>query len=124
MWRHIRDSDENIAVVAQIEDPEALDEIDMIAAVEGIDSLFIGRGDLTAAFADESPEPPAVRQAVERIAAAARQSGKAVSVFVTGRSEAAWLRRLGASAFILSSDQGFLRDSAMRGLAEMREMAE
>jgi 2-keto-3-deoxy-L-rhamnonate aldolase RhmA len=124
MWRHIRDSDENIAVVAQIEDPEALDEVDTIAAVEGIDSLFIGRGDLTAAFADESPEPPAVRQAVERIAAAARRSGKAVSVFVTGRKEADWLKSLGASAFILSSDQGFLRQAAMRGLAEMREPAE
>ena len=124
MWRHIRDSDENIALVAQIEDPEALDEVDAIAAVEGIDSLFIGRGDLTAAFGDESPEPPAVRQAVERIAAAARQSGKAVSVFVTGRKEADWLKSLGASAFILSSDQGFLRQAAMRGLAEMRESAE
>jgi 2-keto-3-deoxy-L-rhamnonate aldolase RhmA len=124
MWRHIRDSDESIAVVAQIEDPEALDEVDTIAAVEGIDSLFIGRGDLTAAFADESPEPPAVRQAVERIAAAARQSGKAVSVFVMGRKDADWLKSLGASAFILSSDQGFLRQAAMRGLAEMREPAE
>lgn len=124
MWRHIRDSDENIAVVAQIEDPEALNEIDTIAGVEGIDSLFIGRGDLTAAFRDESPEPPAVRQAVERIAAAARQAGKAVSVFVTGHTEADWLQSLGASAFILSSDQGFLRAAAMRGLAEMRKAVE
>jgi 2-keto-3-deoxy-L-rhamnonate aldolase RhmA len=101
-----------------------LDEVDTIAAVEGIDSLFIGRGDLTAAIADESPEPPAVRQAVERIAAAARQSGKAVSVFVMGRKDADWLKSLGASAFILSSDQGFLRQAAMRGLAELRDSAE
>ena len=62
MWRHIADSDASTVVVAQIEDPEALDEIDAIAAVDGVDSLFIGRGDLTAAFGDELKDPPARSQ--------------------------------------------------------------
>src|SRR3954471_10034159 len=112
MWRHIADSDANTVVVAQIEDPEALDEIDAIAAVEGVDSLFIGRGDLTAAFGDESKDPPAVRRAVERIAEAARKANKPVSVYVGNSTEAAWLSTLGATVFVLSSDQGFLRQAA------------
>src|SRR5262249_40493003 len=58
MWRHISDSDASIVFVAQIEDPVALDDIDAIAAVDGVDSLFIGRGDLTAAFGDEAKDPP------------------------------------------------------------------
>jgi hypothetical protein len=41
-----------------------------------------------------------------------------------GRKDADWLKSLGASAFILSSDQGFLRQAAMRGLAELRDSAE
>lgn len=121
MWRHIRASDESVTVIAQIEDPEALDEIDAIAAVEGIDSLFIGRGDLTAAFGDETPNPPAVRAAVEKIAAAARRAGKPVSVYVGGRPDAEWLQAQGATAFVFNSDQGFLRQAAMQGLAGMRE---
>lgn len=121
MWQHIHASDEAVTVIAQIEDPEALDEIDAIAAVEGIDSLFIGRGDLTAAFRDETPNPSAVRQAVERIAAAARKAKKPVSVYVGGRAEAEWLQVQGATAFILNSDQAFLRQAAGKGLAEMRE---
>ncbi|MGQ9371700.1 HpcH/HpaI aldolase family protein [Azospirillum sp. ST 5-10] len=121
MWRHIRDSDAAVTVVAQIEDPAALDAIDAIAAVEGIDSLFIGRGDLTAAFGDETPDPPAVRAAVETIAAAARRANKAVSVFVGGRAEAEWLQRQGATTFVLGSDQGFLRQAAAKGLAELRD---
>ena len=120
MWRHIADSDANTVVVAQIEDPEALDEIDAIAAVDGVDSLFIGRGDLTAAFGDESKEPPAVRNAVERISAAALNAGKSISVYVGNGTEAAWLKSLGASTFVLSSDQGFLRQGALAGLAEVR----
>jgi 2-keto-3-deoxy-L-rhamnonate aldolase RhmA len=121
MWKHIRESDDTVTLVAQIEDREALEEIDAIAAVDGIDSLFIGRGDLTAAFGDDSAEPPEVRQAVERIAAAARKAGKPISVYVGNRTEAAWLKSLGASAFILSSDQGFLRQAAIKGLGEIRE---
>jgi 2-keto-3-deoxy-L-rhamnonate aldolase RhmA len=111
-----------VAVVAQIEDPDALDEIDAIAAVEGIDSLFIGRGDLTAAFGDETPNPPAVRNAVEKIAAAARKARKPVSVYVGARPEAEWLRDQGATTFIHNSDQGFLRQAATKGLAEMRDL--
>jgi 2-keto-3-deoxy-L-rhamnonate aldolase RhmA len=122
MWQHIRAADETVTVIAQIEDPDALDQIDAIAAVEGIDSLFIGRGDLTAAFGNETPNPPEVRTAVEKICAAARRASKPVSVYVGGRPEAEWLRDQGATAFIHNSDQGFLRQAAMKGLAEMRDV--
>jgi len=121
MWKHIAESDANMVFVAQIEDPVALDEIDAIAAVEGVDSLFIGRGDLTAAFGDESKDPPDVRRAVERISDAARKAGKPISVFVGNATEAAWLASLGATAFVLSSDQGFLRQAATAGLREVRD---
>lgn len=121
MWRHITNSDANTVFVAQIEDPVALDEIDAIAAVEGVDSLFIGRGDLTAAFGDESKDPPHVRHAVERIATAARKANKPISVYVGNAAEAAWLNALGATVFVLSSDQGFLRQAAAAGLSDVRE---
>ncbi len=121
MWKHIRASDDGVTVVAQIEDRQALDQVDAIAKVDGIDSLFIGRGDLTAAFGDETPNPPAVRDAVERISAAARTVGKPVSVYVGGLPDVEWLRDRGATTFILNSDQGFLRQAAAKGLAEMRE---
>ena len=121
MWKHIAESDANMTFVAQIEDPVALDEIDAIAAVEGVDSLFIGRGDLTAAFGDETKDPPDVRRAVERIAEAGRKANKPVSVYVGNATEAAWLSGLGASVFVLSSDQGFLRQAAASGLRDVRD---
>lgn len=121
MWRHIAESDDGVAFVAQIEDPVALDEIDAIAAIEGVDSLFIGRGDLTAAFGDESKDPPAVLRAVERISEAARKARKSVSVYVGSTAEAEWLKSLGANVFVFSSDQGFLRQAAAATLREVRE---
>ncbi|MBS0536017.1 MAG: aldolase [Proteobacteria bacterium] len=123
MWKHIAAADSQVTFVAQIEDPVALDEIDAIAAVEGVDSLFIGRGDLTAAYGDETKDPPAVVRAVERISEAARKAKKNISVYVGSAQEAAWLKSHGASVFILSSDQGFLRQAAMKGLGEVRDAA-
>lgn len=121
MWRHISDADAGTVFVAQIEDPVALEDIDAIACIEGVDSLFIGRGDLTAAFGDESKDPPEVRRAVARITEAARKANKPVSAYVSNADEAAWLGSLGVSVFVLSSDQGFLRQAAAAGLRNVRD---
>jgi staphyloferrin B biosynthesis citrate synthase len=119
-WDHIDRSDAETVVIAQIEDVAALAHAGDIAAVEGIDSLFIGRGDLTAAFADRTSDQR-VRDASERIATAARAAGKALSVHTAAASEAAYLASLGASLFVLSSDQGFLRQGALASLGALRQ---
>ena len=120
MWKHIAAADAQAVFIAQIEDPVALDEINAIAAVEGVDSLFIGRGDLTAAFGDETKDPPAVLRAVELIAEAGRKANKPISVYVGHAAEAEWLHSRGATVFVLNSDQGFLRQAAASNLKEVR----
>ena len=120
MWDYIDAADAAVTVVAQIEDPEALDEIDAIAATDGIDALFIGRGDLTAAMGEASNDSPRIREVVTRIAAAAKAAGKPVMVFVGSVKEAEWLRGMGASAFVYSSDQGLMKQAARKALADIR----
>ncbi len=114
IWDHVEAGDAATTVVAMIEDPEALDDIDAIVAVEGLDGLFIGRGDLTVALGASGLADPRVRAAAERILAAARKVGKPVCIMVANATEAADWRTLGASAFIVSSDQGFLRIAASK----------
>ena len=110
---------ESDPVLAMIEDPEALDDIDAIVAVEGLDGFFIGRGDLTVAFQAPNAEAPAVKNAVEVISKAAKKAGKPVCVMVNGAAEAKPFQALGATAFIVSTDQGFLRKAASQALTEM-----
>ncbi len=123
MWDYIANADATTTVVAQIEDPEALDEIDGIAQTEGIDALFIGRGDLTAAMGEATNDSPRIRDAVDRIAAAAKRAGKPVMVFVGGMKEAEWLRSIGATAFVYSSDQGLMKQAASKALADLRGLS-
>lgn len=121
MWAHVDAQDAQTTVIAMIEDPEAIDQIDAIAAVGGIDGFFIGRGDLTVAFGAPSMDAPMVKDAVERIAKAGRAAGKGVCAMVGRAAETEWLRSLGVTAFIVSTDQGFMRQAASQALAEFRK---
>jgi staphyloferrin B biosynthesis citrate synthase len=118
MWTVVDEADARTTVIAMIEDPEALDTIDAIARVDGVDGFFIGRGDLTVSLGAASPAAAEVQDAVRHISAAARSANKPVCVMVGSASEAKPFQELGASAFIVSSDQGFLRRAASDALKE------
>ena len=112
MPEHKAASAAKTVVIAQIEDAEALAEIDTIASVEGIDALFIGRIDLTVSLACESPDDPKVIAAVERVVAACVAAERPVGMFVSRTSDVAMWREKGATLFLLGSDHGFLREGA------------
>lgn len=99
-------------VIAQIEDVEALDEIDAIAATPGIDALFVGRVDLTVALDAASPDAPEVIAAVDRIIAAGRAASRPVGMFVPRNADVAGWRDKGATLFLQGSDHAFLRAGA------------
>jgi 2-keto-3-deoxy-L-rhamnonate aldolase RhmA len=122
MWQLVDEQDASVCVIAMIEDPEALDQIDAIAAVAGIHGLFIGRGDLTVALGAKSAAEPEVRDAVERIIAAAGRAQKPVCVMVASAAEAKDFSGLGASAFIISSDQAQMRRAAAQTLTEFQKL--
>ena len=67
-----------------------------------------------------SPDATEIRAAVERVTEAARAASKAVFAFVTDREDAARLEGQGVTAFVMSSDQGFLRAGATRALDALR----
>ena len=112
MRNHLDDSSEETVVIAQIEDLEALDEIEAIAAVEGIDCLFIGRIDLTVALGANSPADAVVIAAVEKICQAARRAGRPVGMFVGNLEEIPRWQEAGANLFLLSSDHSFMMAGA------------
>ena len=119
---HVKAGDARATVLAMVEDPEVLGEIDALAAVSGLDGLFLGRGDLTVALGEPSPDAPAVRSAVERIAQAARASGIPLCAHVARYvpAEFEWLRSIGVTVFVVSSDQGMMRRAATETLAAFR----
>ncbi|WP_426169609.1 HpcH/HpaI aldolase family protein [Sandarakinorhabdus sp. DWP1-3-1] len=109
-----------VIVIAQIEDAEAVDAIDEIAAVAGIDALFIGRADLTISMGAETMNDAPVVAAVERICAAGQAAGRTVGMFLGRTEDVPEWRARGASLFLLQSDQDFLLQGAARLGAAIR----
>ena len=78
MKEYVRLANEETFVAVQIEDPRALQEAEAMAAVDGVDVLFLGPGD----FSILSGVPgdfnhPKVQAAVDSVAQAAKNTGRA-----------------------------------------------
>lgn len=99
------------AVVVQIEDPSALDVIDEILRVEGVDAVLIGRADLAVALGARQADDERVVAAVERVASSCRASATAFGVVVTSLDsvDATACRSLGATLMLEGTDQSRLR---------------
>lgn len=78
-------ADRNVVVIVIVEEAEAVDNIEEIAAVEGIDAIFIGTSDLSFSLGHGGEfDHPVVQQAIDKIAAAAKRHG--VPLGLPGRS--------------------------------------
>lgn len=80
MADYVRDANEATLIAVQIEDREALANLDAILAVEGIDVFFIGPSDLSQSMghpgnAKAAPVAQAIEAALARIRAAGKTSG-------------------------------------------------
>lgn len=107
MKEHLSRSRDHTAIVLQIEDIAALDNVAQIAAVDGVDALFIGRADLAVAMEKDVSHRDVIAT-VGDICIAAREADKAVGLFTPDPEEIpAWAEK-GASLFLLSSDQNFM----------------
>ena len=105
----LRRYNERTLVIAQIETERGLDQVEAIAAVDGIDVLWVGHFDLSnfmgipARFDD-----PRFDAAMRQVAAVARRHGKAAGFMAT---DAAWIaraREMGYTMIAGGTDSGLL----------------
>jgi 4-hydroxy-2-oxoheptanedioate aldolase len=107
VWRpnttYYEDANHETFIVAQIETPEAVENIETIAAVPGVDCVFIGPGDLGLRL-DVSGSRLTMPDVVQRVAAAAQQSGIAWGIAVGSIEDVRRYRALGAQVVPWGSD--------------------
>ncbi len=77
MPQYIREANEQTFLLAQIEEQSALEQVERIAEVEGIDVIFLGPADFSVLGGFPGQwDHPLMSKAVERIAKAAKAAGK------------------------------------------------
>jgi 4-hydroxy-2-oxoheptanedioate aldolase len=78
---HVSEANAQVCMVAQIETARALDEIEAIAAVPGIDALFVGPADLAASLGMLGPAKfPQLEKITGEVLARIRATGKPAGI--------------------------------------------
>lgn len=100
---------EEMCVLVQVETRAALQEIEAIAAVEGIDGIFIGPGDLSSDMGFlGNPSHPEVLDTIEGALKRIIATGKAAGILSPAESEARRWLDLGTTFVAVGSDVGLL----------------
>jgi 4-hydroxy-2-oxoheptanedioate aldolase len=115
---YFNEAQDNFLGIAQIETVEALQHLDEIAAVAGIDVLFIGPADLTLDMGIFGQfDHPKYMEAVEQIVKAAQKYNKAVGILFFNPADYKKYHDLGIRFIACGADASFL----MNGATEMAQ---
>ena len=107
-----------VCLLVQAESQTALDNLDAIAAVEGVDGVFIGPADLSASMGYVGQlTHPKVLAAIEDAIARINRAGKAAGILTTDETLAKHYLELGALFVAVGLDTGLLakHTSALAG---------
>ncbi|HEX5628296.1 MAG TPA: 2-dehydro-3-deoxyglucarate aldolase [Usitatibacteraceae bacterium] len=104
--------DDNITVTVQIESRPGLENVDAIAAVDGIDGVFVGPQDLAAALGHlGNPSHPDVQKAMKHLFERTRAAGKAAGTLAPVEADARRYMEWGATFVAVGSDLGLFRSA-------------
>lgn len=106
-------------ILAQIETASAVDQAGEIAAVEGIDALFIGPADLSFDLKAQKAAR-SYDECVDVIVKAARDHGKGCGILVRHADDKEKLKALGFTWIAMDSDLSLVREGFKKNLAAAR----
>lgn len=110
-------------LIAQIETAAGVECCEAIAAVDGIDCLWVGHFDLSISMGMPGQfEHPEFVAAIARVAQAAQARGKAAGVMVADVETGAFWRSLGYRAFAFGGDLWLYKSALQTGVEGMRRL--
>lgn len=112
--RFTDDANRETFILAQIETAEAVNNIEQILAVDGIDAVFVGPADLGLRLAT-IPAEFTLEEAITRVAEATRRSGKAWGITAGSIEDVAKRQRQGAQLVPHGGDFGLMQMLATWG---------
>ncbi len=118
---YVQTANEAACTIVQIESAAGVEASDEIAAVDGVDALFVGPADLAASLGHLGDSlHPDVQQAIDRVLAAAKRSRKAAGIFAGSAAEARDYAARGFTLVSLAADVAWLLAGARQALAAAR----
>ncbi len=117
----VRHMNENTLVILQIERKRAIENLDELFSVPGVDVGLMGPFDLTISLEQESPNDPAVNEATQKVVDAGKRHNVATGTHVADPSVVlSWYER-GMTMLTCNSDLGFFNVGAQQTLSALRK---
>lgn len=105
---------ELLLTVIQIERAEAIDDIDRIAAIDGVDVLFIGPMDLSVSLGNPGQfDHPLQQEAYAKVVESARKAGKAAGILLASIDQIESTLETGFTFVALGSDGALVTNGMM-----------
>jgi 4-hydroxy-2-oxoheptanedioate aldolase len=109
---YAKEANEQVCLLVQAETREALANLDAIAAVDGVDGIFIGPADLSASLGHVgNPGHPEVQAAIEDAIARIQRAGKAAGILTPDEAQARKYLELGTLFVAVGLDTNLLARS-------------
>jgi 4-hydroxy-2-oxoheptanedioate aldolase len=107
--QYYHEANDQVCLLVQVETREALDNLDAIAATDGVDGVFIGPADLSASLGHVgNPAHPEVQEAIASAIARIRKAGKAAGILTPDEALARKYLELGAAYVAVGIDTSLL----------------
>jgi len=119
-WEHVRAANEQVALVVQIEQARAIDALEEILAVEGLDAAYIGPADLGASLGVLGGPDPKLDAAIDRIATLCRSAAMPLGIDLGDPKQIPAFRAQGLSLFTYGMDVAYLAEGAGAAAAALR----
>ncbi len=120
---YCRRANEGTIVVVQIENLEAADRSEEIAAVDGIDMLLVGPRDMSQSAGEPgNVTHPRVTAAMEKVAASAKATGKIASTFAGSTDFAKRALDIGYQTVFYGCDTMIISNAVRATLADLRNL--
>lgn len=121
---YVQDANDDIAVVAMIESKQAVENIDDILSVEGIDGVFIGPYDMSGSYGIVGQTShPLILSACRTVVEACKKKGKSAGLHIVKPTDESIERAIkdGFTFIALGMDTVFLDESSRKMLRIARE---
>lgn len=117
----INEAKKRTVVIAQIEEAAGVDSINEIAAVEGLDAVFLGPSDLSLSYGQTDLDSQFLVDAMEKVGEAAARNKINYITFITDIIKINEWQKYGFTTYVLGSEHAWIMRGAQKATQDFKE---
>ncbi|MCB8888184.1 HpcH/HpaI aldolase family protein [Vreelandella malpeensis] len=112
----------SLCLIVQVESPKGVEQVEAIAATDGVDAVFVGPADLSVGMGHPgNPGHPEVQEAIRHVIETVKAAGKPVGILAPVEEDARRYQALGCQFIAVGIDISLMRQGALSTIGLYKE---